>query len=200
MSLAERTGALTAPIRAYFEGLNDRERKLMALLGLVGVLIFVVLPMYMVLDSITEREAENREIMALLRDLDQQGDDLLRRKAERDAVWNLFRQSAPALGGFLETQARSRSLSLREVTDQPDQDVGGFTRRRVNAQIPNADIEPMMTMLETIENSEFPVSISRIEADRAGQGKYNFRVGVDAYARGSDDAEEAPRAGAGGDR
>lgn len=191
MSFADRMQAASAPVRAYFEGLNDRERRLFGLLAVVAVLLGVVLPMYLVLDRITQRETENREILTLLRELDQQGDELLRRKAERDAVRTLFTRSAPALGGYLETQARNRSLTLREVTDQPDQDVGGFTRRRVNVQIPNADIEPMMTMLETIENSDFPVAVSRIEADRAGQGKYNFRIGVDAYAR----AAEEPTAG-----
>lgn len=193
MSLAERMNAVTTSVRNYFEGLNDRERRLLGALFSVAVLVFVVLPMYLVLDSIAARETENRELLALLRELDQQGDALVRRKAERDAVRNLFRQPVPALGGFLESNARTRSLDLREVTDTPDQEVAGFRRHRVTAAFPSAGIEPIMQMLETVENSTFPVSISKIEADRAGDGHFNFRIGVDAYEQNAEQEEGGAR-------
>jgi len=186
MTFAERMERVLGPARAYIEGLSDRERRLLLALGVVAVAVFVLLPMYLVLDGVAEREEENRELIALLREFDSRADELRRRQAERDAVENLFRQDAPALGGFLETQAHSNGLELREVTDQPDQDVAGFIRHRVSAQIPNAGIEPMMRMLEAIENSQFPVTVSRIEADRAQEGKFNFRLGVDSYSRGEE--------------
>lgn len=181
MAFADRMDRVAAPIRNYFEGLTDRERRLMMALGVVAVLVFVVLPMYLVLDGISERERENRELVALLREFEQQGEDLRRKKAERDAMRQLFRQTVPPLGGFLETQASTAQVALREVTDQPDQEIAGFTRHRVTAQYPSADVESMMRMLATVENSPFPVTVSRIEADRAGDGKFNFRIGVDTY-------------------
>lgn len=188
MTMAERMERVVGPIRAYFDGLSDRERTMMMALSGVAIAVFVILPMYLVLDGVAMREEENRQLIALLREFEQRSADLRQRQAERDAVQNLFRQEAPALGGFLESQAHSNGLELREVTDSPDQDVAGFIRHRVSAQIPNAGIEPMMRMLETIENSQFPVAVSRIEADRAQEGKFNFRIGVDSYSRGEESA------------
>lgn len=186
MSLRERWEGVTGSVRAYFEGLNDRERTLLGLLGVVAVGVFVVLPMYLALDSIATREVENRELAAFLTEVEQQGEVLRRRKAELDAMRSLFEHEVPALAGFLDSQ--KGSLEIREVTDQPDQEVFGFNRRRVNAQFPAADHEAMIRMLAEIDASPFPVSISRIEADRIGGAadsaiKYNFRVGVDAYVR-----------------
>lgn len=191
MTMADRMERVVGPVRAYFDGLSDRERTMMIALGGVAILVFVLLPMYLVLDGVATREEENRQLSALLREFEQRSDDLRRRQAERDAVQSLFRQEAPALGGFLETQAHAKGLELREVTDAPDQEVAGFIRHRVSAQIPNAGIEPMMRMLETIENSQFPVAISRIEADRAQEGKFNFRIGVDSYSRNEESAAGA---------
>lgn len=188
---SERFERAIAPARAYFEGLSDRERRMLGALGAVAIVVFVLLPMYLVLDAVSSREEENREMIALLREFDQHAADLRTRQAERDAVQSLFRNDAPALGGFLETQAHANGLELREVTDQPEQEVAGFIRRRVSAQIPNAQIEPMMRMLETIENSQFPVAVSRIEADRATEGKFNFRIAVDTYSRAPAEGDEA---------
>jgi type II secretory pathway component PulM len=181
MAFADRMERVVAPVRNYIDGLNDRERRLFAVLGVVGILVFVILPMYLVLDGIGDRERENRELVALLRQFDQQGPELQSRKAERDAMRQLFTQRVPPLGGFLETTATNANVQLREVTDQPDQEVSGFRRHRVTAQFPSAEVEAMMRMLATVENSPFPVTVSRIEADRAGDGKYNFRIGVDTY-------------------
>ena len=138
--------------------------------------------MYLVLDGISKRESENRELVALLRDFEQRGEDLRQKKAERDAMRQLFHQTVPPLGGFLETQATAAHVTLREVTDTPDQEVSGFIRHRVTAQYPNMDIEPMMRMLATVENSPFPITVSRIEADRAGTLTLSaFDYEVDTY-------------------
>ena len=65
MTMAERMERVVGPIRAYFDGLSDRERTMMMALSGVAIAVFVILPMYLVLDGVAMREEENRQLIAL---------------------------------------------------------------------------------------------------------------------------------------
>lgn len=194
MKLAERFDRAIAPAREAYEGLNDRERMLVGMMSAVALLIAIVLPMYFTLDSIAEMERENTEIQAFLRQLEQQRTSLRARIEEREATSRRYEQKAPPLATFLETEARRQGLTIREVTDEPDQALEGFTRRRVRATIADAQFAAFVNMLASIENSQYPVALERIEVDHFRRGEaYTVRLGVDAYDRDTPAAADRRR-------
>lgn len=174
-------------LRAYADGLNERERKLLGALGVVFALIVVLLPIYLVTSSISEIEEENRQISQVLRDIGRARGTLAQRQAEREAARARYQQAAPPLGSFLEARATEQELSLREVTDQPEKVVGDFRRRNVRATLPSVGLRKVIKLLTSIENSRFPVAVERIQIEhfRSGEDSYNVQIGVIAY-----DAEE----------
>lgn len=180
-------------LRAYTDGLNERERKLLGVLGVVFALIVVVLPLYVVTSSISDIEEENREISLVLRDIGRARATLAQRQAEREAARARYRQAAPPLGSFLEARAAEQELSLREVTDQPEKVVGEFRRRNVRATLPSVGLRKAIKLLTSIENSRFPVAVERIQIEhfRGGEDNYNVQVGVIAYDAQEDESEGA---------
>lgn len=175
--------SLTDRIRAYSDGLNDRERRLLGALGVVFALIVVVLPLYLVSSSISDIEEENRQISQVLRDIGRARGTLAQRQAEREAAQARYQQAAPPLGSFLEARATEQELSLREVTDQPEKVVGDFRRRNVRATLPSVGLRNVIKLLTSIENSRFPVAVERIQIEhfRSGEDSYNVQIGVIAY-------------------
>lgn len=170
-------------LRASIDGLNERERRLLGVLGVVFALIVVVLPIYLVTSSISDIDAENRAISTVLRDIGRARTTLAQRQAEREAAQARYREAAPPLGSFLEARASEQELSLREVVDQPEKIVGDFRRRNARATLPGVELRKAIKMLTSIENSRYPVAVERIQIEhfRGGEDSYNVQIGVIAY-------------------
>lgn len=182
--LKEELQKLVDALRAAYEGLNERERMLVGLLGGVFGAILVLLPLYLALDSISAMETENQELAAVLTELSDKAEELQLRRLEREQAAARYQRPAPALGSFVESTAQVEGLQLREVTDQPAVAIGAFSRRQVRASLAGVQLRPVIKMLAAIERSDYPVSTQRIQVDHPNDGdNYTFQIGVNAYDR-----------------
>lgn len=173
-------------IRGWFDTLNERERRLLALMGSVFAVVLIVVPMYTMLATISDIETENADINEVLRDIYRSEGRLERQKGARLAVDRLYNRKAPSLGGFLEESAQQYGVSGLSITDQPKLDMGGYTRRSVRVSLPTVELRPLIDMLADIENSSYPVAIERIQLDGGRRRKsYNAKLTVSAYDRES---------------
>lgn len=181
-----------AGMRAAFENLNERERKLVVALGIVVVLLVVFLPIYLLTSSVSDVEEENEQIRQALRDISQQGGQLAEWEAEREAAERRYESPAPPLGSFLEAKAREAGYDRPlEVTDQPEKVEGGFTRRNTRASLPGVGLRTAIDMMTAVENSPYPVAIERLHIEHYQAGdRYNVQLGVIALDKN--------RAGGGG--
>jgi type II secretory pathway component PulM len=191
-------GEIVEKLRAALDGLNERERRLLAVLGAVTVAVVVILPLYLVAASVSDLADQNQQTQEILRDIARARNELAQRRVEREAARELYANKAPALGGYLEAEASEQSLTLRDVTDQPEVVLGDFTRRNIRASLPHVQIRPVVKMLTELENSPYPLIVERIEVDSVrGVDDYNVRVGVSAYDRGvpggTDSDAQGPR-------
>jgi len=185
-------------LQGALDSLNERERRLLTVLGGVFAAVLVLLPLYLITSTISEIETENEEIVEVLREIRGAQGTLARREAEREAAAARYARPAPPLGSFIEARAREQQLTLREVTDQPEKVIGEFRRRNVRATMPGVGLRPVVKMLTAIENSPFPVALERIQIEHFRPGdSYNVTVGVIAFDReGSEASETNMRAGA----
>jgi hypothetical protein len=193
--------SLVDPLRRSWQSFNERERRLISLLGatLVGLLVFGVF--YLSQSAASDVEEENDKISAVLEDIGKARARLRERASERQASEARYRNRAPRLGGFVEAQAHDQNLSLREVTDQPEEVSGRYTKRAVRVQLPGVDIAPVIRMLAAIDNSPYPVAVERVTIEHftsghdgtGGDTKYNVQIGVVAYDRAGGAAGRPPR-------
>lgn len=183
-------------IETAIANLNERERKLLTLLGVVFIALVVILPLYLITSSISDIETENQAITEVLRDIRRARPQLAQREAERRAAVARYARPAPPLGSFIEARAGEQQLTLREVTNQPDRALGEFTRRNVRATMPGVGLRPVVKMFTSIENSPFPVAVEQIQIEHFRPGDaYNVQVGVVAFDRNEAASEEGEEGG-----
>lgn len=171
-------------LRSWTGSLSERERRLLGLMAVVFVALAVVLPMYVGISAISDVENENEEIAQVLQDIRRSEPRLRRQQAERKAIEALYNRRAPSLGGFLEERAQQYGITGLGITDQPNVDMGGYTRRSVRVSLPVVELRPLIEMLADIENSRYPVSIELIQmtGGRMRTG-YTVKLAVNAYDR-----------------
>jgi hypothetical protein len=153
-------------------------------MAVVFTAMVIIIPMYVAISSISDIETENAEITQVLQDIHRSEPRLRQQKADRIAVEKLYQRKAPSLGGFLEERAQQYGVTGLGITDQPNLDMGAYSRRSVRVSLPVVELRPLIEMLADIENSSYPVSIERIQmtGGRMRTG-YTVKLGVNAYDR-----------------
>lgn len=178
-------------VRSWADALSGRERRLIAIMAVVFVAILILLPLYVAIASISDIETENQEIGLVLQDIRRSEARLRQEKADRVAVEKLYDRKAPSLGGFLEERAQQYGVTGLGITDQPNLDMGQYSRRSVRVSLPVVELRPLIEMLADIENSSYPVAIERIQmtGGRMRTG-YTVKLGVNAYDRETGSVEQ----------
>ncbi|MGB5284956.1 MAG: hypothetical protein WBN29_10630 [Polyangiales bacterium] len=171
-------------VRSWADALSGRERRLLGIMAVVFIAIVIIIPMYVAISSISDIETENAEITQVLQDIHRSEPRLRQQKADRIAVEKLYQRKAPSLGGFLEERAQQYGVTGLGITDQPNLDMGAYSRRSVRVSVPVVELRPLIEMLADIENSSYPVSIEQIQmtGGRMRTG-YTVKLGVNAYDR-----------------
>jgi type II secretory pathway component PulM len=176
--------ALLDPLRNAWAGLNEREKRLVGLLGatLVGLVIFGVF--YVSQSAVADMEEENARLKRALADIGRARSRLAALAAERESAERRFATKAPALGSFVEATARQQSITVGEVVDQPEETSGRYTKRAVRVRLQNVALRPTIDLLAAIENSPYPVALERLQVEHYQPGdQYNVQIGVAAYDR-----------------
>ena len=165
---------------------NPRERRLVAVIGVVlGVVLLVLLPIGMELFT-SSRRAENEELRAALAELQDARGKLREHQARKEAVLARYAKRAPALAGFLEQSARAQKLEVTDSVDRPDLPVGKrYTERSTVVHLKKAGMLAIAKFLESIEKSGNAVAVTRLNLrKRPGEpDAYDVEVGVSAYDR-----------------
>lgn len=179
-------------LRASWENLNDRERRMLSTLGALVLALLLLMPPLMLSLSNNDLEAENDELRAVLDDLARQRGRLMQLAQERKNAEARYLNKTPPLGSFLEAEAKKQGLTLQEVTDQPEKTVGRYQRRSVTITLPpQTGLTPIIQLLSDIVQSGHPVAIQEIQLDHFQPGdQYNVKLGIltyDKLAATSDD-------------
>jgi hypothetical protein len=166
-------------------GFNEREKRLVSVLGLVAALLVVMMPVYLLSSAIGALEEDNDAIELVLRDIGRAGPRLVQREAEEAAAEARYDVRAPALGSYLEAQCGAEGVAIQSVTNQPEVQEGRFRRRHVRAQLPGANLRAAIHLLTSIEDATYPIALERIHIEHfnAGEDRFNFEIGVITYDR-----------------
>lgn len=166
-------------LRASWENLNDRERRMLSILGAVlGALLLIMPPILLVMDN-ADLEVQNSELRDVVEQLDMQRTRLARLAQERKAADLKYANKTPPLGSFMESEAKKQGLTLQEVTDQPEKTVGRYLRRSVSVALPQVALTPLIQLLSSIVESGHPIAIDQLQIDHYQSGdQFNVRLGV----------------------
>lgn len=173
---------LLESLRRSWENLNERERRMVAVLGATLAAFLVFGGFYFLSSSASALDEENEEIVALLRRISDERPQLEKKLEERRLAEARYGNKAPSLGSFLQNAASDQGLTVRDVTDQPEEIQSGYKKRAVRTTLQNVSLKPVIQLLTTIENSPYPIVVERLQIDHYQQGdSYNVQIGVAAW-------------------
>jgi type II secretory pathway component PulM len=168
--------------RSFWENLNDRERRMLTVLGGFALAGLLILPPIMLFSSNSELQAQNDELRTVLDQLSVQRGRLMQLAEDRQRSNERYLNKTPPLGSFLESEAKKQGLTLQEVTDQPEKTVGHYQRRSVTVSLPQTGLVPVIKLMSSIVESGHPVAIQEIQLDHYQPGdSYNVKLGILTY-------------------
>lgn len=172
-------------LRAFFENLTDRERRLLAILGGTLGLAVVVLPAWLLVQGNREVSSENAAIRELIQRIDSGHGKLVERRAEQLARTERLQRTPPPLASYIETQARKAGYQRPlEVKDEPDKRQGKYLRKHTRGTLTSVDLRTAIDTVVSLRNSEFPVSIERLHMKHYQKGdSYTVELGVLAFQK-----------------
>jgi len=182
-------------IASRLDKLDERERKLLTVLGgVVGVILILVVPVAIVM-SLSTKKAQNEEFRSVLAAIEEARATIDERKARREAVLAKYADPTPPLAGFIEQAAKAHDLSAADTQDKPETPHGKrYVERATVVKMHKIGMKGFVDMLQQIESSGHPVAITRLNIKpRPNEpDQYEVELGVSAYDRKNDKGEVKP--------
>jgi general secretion pathway protein M len=178
----ERRKVMAGP----FLQINARERKLLGTIGFVAAILLVLaVPVGLSL-FIHAEQGDNDDLRQALADVQEARGRVRERRAKKDAIAQRYARKPPALAGYLEQTARQEKLEVTESVPLPDIPHGKrYMEHATNIHLKKTGMLPVAKFLEAIEQSGYPLAITRLNIrKRSGESdSFDVEVGVSSYDR-----------------
>ncbi len=176
--------ALFDRFRSFWDGLHERERRMMSVMLVVLGMLVLGLPLGLIVFQNQDLQSENDELRALLDEIEVQRPVLALQEESRKTAETRYKNVTPPLGSYLETEAKKHGLTLFEVTDQPEKTEGSFHRRAVRAGINEVDLTGIINLLSGIVTGSHPVAVDHVQIEHYQSGdQYRLKLGVLTFDR-----------------
>lgn len=187
MTLAER-----------LESLEPRERRLLGILAIVAAVVAMLLiPLVVSALLSDESEAHERLVEAIER-LENEGDTVRERKAEKEALLARYENPAPALAGFLDKAAQASGVAIPEMKDQSPVSHGKrYEERSTSISLRKVGLVALVKFMERVSGGTEPISITKLNVRKRGAepDAYDVQMTVSAYHRLAPRAKEEEKDG-----
>lgn len=186
-------------LSTWFAELSPRERRLVSAFGIAfGVLLLFLVP-YGVESVLRARRDANNELREAIAGVQKARASFKAKQAKKDQIAAKYNKKAPKLGGFLEQLAKEAKLEIPEAQDKQEIPIGKrYVERATQVRMRKVGGLALLTFLEKIEQSGYPVAINRLNIRKRGSDhdSYDIELAVSAYDRNDAPAAAAPAASA----
>lgn len=168
--------------------LAPRDKRRLGFIAVIAtVLVLVALPVGSEI-LVSNAQDENDNLRLALGKVQDARPKVREWHEKKDAVVQRYAKKAPQLPTFLDEAARKQNLKPGDVSARPDTPIGKagvYVERRTDLSLSKAGLLGIAKLLEAIEKSGFPLTISQLALhSRAGEpDKYDVNIGVSAFDR-----------------
>ena len=176
---------------------NARERKLLSVLAFAGGVVLLLAVPFALEWFVHSEASENDELRQALSDVQEARTRVRERQAKKDAIAARYSRKAPALAGYLEKTAHENKLEVPDSTPMPDVPHGKrYVEHGTSIHLKKTGLLGLSKFLESIEQSGFPITVSRLGVRKrsAEPDSYDVEVGVSSYDRSEPAATPAAAA------
>jgi general secretion pathway protein M len=156
-------------LRERLDTLQPRERRLLNILVAVFVVIVVLLLPIGVSAMLANSRSKNEELREAIERLLAERDQIQERNDKNQGVLARYKNQAPALASFIDSHAKQLSLEIPEFKDRPAVPHGkDYEERATDIRIKSVNMRPLVLFLERIPQSQYPISITKLNVRRRG--------------------------------
>jgi general secretion pathway protein M len=167
-------------------GLEDRERRLLAILVAMVVGAILLLPPVALYALVHSRRGEVEEIREAIQAIEDERDVVERAKAGKGALEQRYASPAPPLAAFLARLASEAGVEIPESQDRQAVPHGKrFEERTTKLTLRKVGLIKLVKFLEKLEQSGHPVRISQFDIRKRGSepDSYDVDLIVSAFDR-----------------
>jgi general secretion pathway protein M len=176
-------------IRERLERLEDRERRLLGILALViGVILLLLIP-FGVTALLHGSRSDNAQLRDTIQQIHASRATAERSRAMHRALEERYSRPAPPLTAFLATLAKDVGVEIPETQDRPVVNHGKrYEEKSTKISLRRVGMLKLVRLMERIEQSGHPVSISQLNIRKRGMELDSFDVDmvVSAFERKPD--------------
>lgn len=151
-------------LRGAFAGVSPRERRMLAILGVVLAVLALAGVYFFVSSALDDLEAERADTVEALRTLRNERARIRQRQQRRERLAARYATKAPPLTSYVEEAARAANVTVAEATDRTAPPVEGrrFQRRAVAIRLRRVDLQSLVNFMDRIDSAPFPVAITSV--------------------------------------
>jgi general secretion pathway protein M len=177
-------------LQERLDKLEPRERRLLGVLAAVfGAFLLFLVP-FGIWSHVNGKRTDNQDLRDLIDQIYDARASINERKAKRDAIVARYATPAPPLAAFIEGVAKENGAATADTQDLPEVPHGRrYTERTTRVKFHRIHMLALAKTLEKIEQSGYPVSVSRLNIKPRGGGEadsYEVELAVSAFDRKAD--------------
>jgi type II secretory pathway component PulM len=167
-------------------GLTPRERRLLAVMGLMFFVFVIFIVVFVFSSSISDMETESEQLTATLKLLDLKEADYKAQKQTRPASTRSTQKPTP-LRTLVEKVSRKLEVDTPDMKELPDQKHGTqWLEHAMELTMQEIDILKLTEFMEEIESNRrsFPIAISKLvinKRKRPTGSSYTVKLTVSTY-------------------
>jgi general secretion pathway protein M len=173
-------------LRERLAQLDDRERRLLGLLVVVFVGVVVLLVPAGTAAVLASQRGGNEALQEAITAIQDNRALIQRRETEKQALDRRYERQAPPLASFLANLASQTSVEIPETQDRANVPHGSrYEERSTRIVLRKVSMLPLAKFMERIIQSEYPVSITRLNIRKRGTepDSYDVQMIVSAFDR-----------------
>jgi general secretion pathway protein M len=182
-------------LRERLARLEDRERRLLSILAIVvGVIVLLLIPAG-VTALLHGSRSDNEALRDVIQQINVSRPEAERSRALRRAIEQRYARPAPPLTSFLANIAKDVEVDIPESQDRPVVNHGKrYEEKSTKISLRKVGMLKLVRLMERIEQSRYPVSISQLNIRKRGVEPDAFDVDmvVSAFERKPDKAPAKP--------
>jgi type II secretory pathway component PulM len=168
------------------ERMGPRERRLLGLLGVVGVSVAVLYVAFLVQDGLHALERYNDDTRSVLATLDSRREELIEARSKQGETVAMIGDEAQALPTYLEKVGSETGVQIRAQAEKPTVAKGKFHEHSTQISLFDVSLEQLAQFLRGIETQSPVVVTQRLLVKRAVMQKERLdrvEITVATYSR-----------------
>jgi len=150
-------------LRDKWERLSQRERTMVAAMGITFVLMLTLIVGFLITDGLSSMEERNADMRQALRDLDTQRDKYLLMKSKMAQMETRLGTQPVQLQGYVENAAKEAGVEISDSTDRQAVAAGKkFIERTVDLHLKPATLDQLTKFMKAIETGRSLVVVKEL--------------------------------------